>query len=271
MSQTPPPSDERSDVSQAPGVVRSILIRVLRATISVLEGWIDRLEATESAATTRSPLSSPLLWVGALVVAIGVGVVAVPLLLPSTEPTPPEVVLKPLPVEPQPPVRESPTPTPIELPPLPPSETESEPELDVREPETLKPSAESELPSELSSPDFARPVELAPPSLTPEQRLVAAVQAQIVQVAQPYEDNEFVRSVSADFEADRLRVSLKSQWYDLDPIQQDRLANELWGKAKSLDFTHVEITDEGGTLLARNPIVGDRAIVLQRSSTSLNL
>ncbi|MGC9504037.1 hypothetical protein [Baaleninema sp.] len=277
MSQTPPPSDDRPENSTSPGVVRSILVRILRGTSSVLDGWADRLEA-ETTAAARSPLASPFVWISAIAAVVVLAIVAVPLFSTPSQPTPPpEVAVR----EPEPtpppeiavreperlgePVEEVPPAAVTELEPEAEPEPELEPEAEPEPLPELEPEAEPGIPSDLSSPDLAKPLELARPPLTPEQRLVAAVRQQIVQVAKPYEDNEFVTGVSANFEADLLRVKLTSEWYDLEPPAQDDLANELWSKAQSLDFTNVEIADDRGTLLARNPVVGDRAIVIQRT------
>ncbi|MDC0832982.1 hypothetical protein POG22_08160 [Geitlerinema sp. CS-897] len=261
MSQTPPPSDDRPENSASPGVVRSLLVRVLRGTSSVLNRWADRLETEPTATEVRSPLASPLVWIGAIAAVVIVAIGVVPLFSSPSEPTAPEVAVREGEPTPEITVGEGePLPEPVEE--VPPADV-AEPELEPK-PEA-EPKAEPGIPSDLSSPDLATPLELAQPKLTPEQQLVAAVRRQIIQVAKPYEDNEFVTAVSANFEADLLRVKLTSQWYDLTPPAQDELANDLWSKAQSLDFTHVEIADEGGTLVARNPVVGDRAIVVQRT------
>jgi hypothetical protein len=263
MSQTPPPLDD----SQR-GWVRSLLIRLLRQTSQTLDTWANRLE-TDTPAASSSPLTNPLVWIGAIAVVV-VAVFVVPQWL--SQPTPPPEIAQrpqPQPVEPPPVVLEPELPAEPELPvePQPTLEPElpEEPELPVEPQPIVEPEPESQLPSDLTAPEIAEPLEIAEPPLTPEQQLVLAVRSQIAAVAEPYEDNPFVTALQANFEADLLRVQLTRQWYDLSQSDREQLANELWKKAQSLDFSHVEILDEVGEIVARNPVVGDRAIVLRRS------
>ncbi|MFP4222364.1 MAG: hypothetical protein ACLFSH_17515 [Phormidium sp.] len=300
MSQTPPPSEDRQ-----PGVLRSLLIGVLRRLIATLEAWLVRLERPELAEPL--PLwQNPLLWIGTIAatgIAIVVAVVAVPQLTPEQTPEqtpqPTDVAVTPTspPVGETPPVAQAPSrdERADELP------DESIPDRPQEEPEpSLAPSAPpavaetpqlpQETPPEMSPEPFPASPEPVQPSapakkpiqLTPEQQLIAAVRSQISDVARPYEDchrsglnltqqeecsedNRFVSRISANFEADLLRVEITRQWYDLDGKERSKLANGLWSKAQRLDFSHVEIVDQQGVLVARSPVVGHDVIILRRS------
>ncbi|MCC5896591.1 MAG: hypothetical protein JJU32_01565 [Phormidium sp. BM_Day4_Bin.17] len=280
MSQTPPPSDD-----QQSGLLRSLLIGVLRRLIALLERWLVRLETPEAAEPL--PLwQNPLLWLGAIAtVGIAVVVVVPQLGSPPTEiasqprPTP---VVEPAPApeapEPLAPVVEAPSPTEPQ-----PGQGPSEPPAVVEAPdlEELPESSPQPAPELAPSPPVSPP-QPQPRRLTPEQQLVAAVRSQISDVARPYErcyrsglnlkqqddcteENRFVTRISANFEADLLRVEITPQWYTLDSPERSQLANGLWNKAQRLDFSHVEIVDDEGVLVARSPVVGNDVIILRRS------
>ena len=109
--------------------------------------------------------------------------------------------------------------------------------------------------------------ETKPPVLemTPEQSLIAAIQDQVVDTAQRYGDSGIVRSIQADFRRGRLLVRIESdQWFGLNPVEQDRMAADLFGRSLDLDFNKLEITTVDGGLLARSPVVGDTMVILQR-------
>ncbi len=287
MSQTPPPSEDRQ-----PGALRSLLIGVLRRLIATLDAWLVRLERPELAEPL--PLwQNPLLWIGgiAAIAAVAIAVVVVPQF--TSEAT--DVAVTPTPA----PVREMPSVAP-EPPPVTQAPSQDEtadeivPDRQLNEPEpSLPPSAPPavaetpQLPQETPPERSPEPLKPSPPAkkpiqLTPEQQLIAAVRSQISDVARPYEDchrsglnltqqeecsddNRFVSRISANFEADLLRVEITRQWYDLDGKKRSELANGLWSKAQRLDFSHVEIVDPQGVLVARSPVVGNDVIILRRS------
>ncbi len=99
--------------------------------------------------------------------------------------------------------------------------------------------------------------------LTPEQSLIASIQEQITQASKHFSDG-LIQSVKANFAGGSLVVQVKDDWYSLGQSKQDKLAQKLRDEAQQLDFTHLEITDTQGTLLARSPVVGDNMIVFRR-------
>jgi len=124
-------------------------------------------------------------------------------------------------------------------------------------------------PAELTAPKSAQPIKLAPPPapvLTPEQSLVATIQKQVAEVTSQYA-NGLIQSIQANFPSSRLQVKVTNGWYELSSEQQDKLATEMFGRAKELDFSKLEIADLGGNLLARSPVVGTKMVILQRKTT----
>lgn len=99
--------------------------------------------------------------------------------------------------------------------------------------------------------------------LTPEQRLIAAIQAQLDEVTQPYGDN-IVRSIQADFAQNTLRITVGDAWYLLKEGLQDRLGMEVLKLAQVLDFKKMVVEDLQGNFVARNPVIGDRLVIVRR-------
>jgi len=104
-----------------------------------------------------------------------------------------------------------------------------------------------------------------PLRLTPEQRLIAAIQDQVAEITNQYADG-LIRSIQADFLGSRLVVTLGAGWYELTANKQNQVANEVLERSHRLDFTQVELLDESGELVARSPIVGSEMVILQREA-----
>ncbi|WP_072620131.1 hypothetical protein [Spirulina major] len=110
-----------------------------------------------------------------------------------------------------------------------------------------------------------QPAPATPPlRLTPEQRLIAAIQDQVAEITNQYAEG-LIRSIQADFLSSRLVVTVGEAWYGLEARRQDQVANEVLVRSRRLDFSQVELLDENGDQVARNPIVGSEMVILQRS------
>ncbi|ANV83772.1 hypothetical protein AWQ21_04885 [Picosynechococcus sp. PCC 7003] len=124
-----------------------------------------------------------------------------------------------------------------------------------------------ETPAPQVAPKVSEPAPVAsaepPKPLTPEQRLIAAIQAQLDEVTQPYGDN-IVRTIQADFETNTLRITVGDAWYLLREGLQDRLGMEVLDLAQLLDFKKMVVEDLAGNFVARNPVVGDRLVIVRR-------
>lgn len=117
-------------------------------------------------------------------------------------------------------------------------------------------------PAVLVSP--APTVKPSPPlKLTPEQKLIAQIQDQVAEISNQYV-NGLIQAVQANFRSSRLIVKVGNGWYGLSQPQQNKLANEMLGRARQLNFNKLEITDPDGVLLARSPVVGPEMIILKR-------
>ena len=143
--------------------------------------------------------------------------------------------------------------------------------------ENLTPNIESEpeisqidIPSELEAPAASEKLEIETVEpeiiLTPEQNLIAAIQNRVTEITQDYAEDSIV-SVEADFRQGSLSVILSNLWYELSQSRQNKLANDLLKRSRQLDFQKLIIKDPEGTLIARNPVIGNSAIVIQRVKT----
>ncbi len=117
-------------------------------------------------------------------------------------------------------------------------------------------SKQEEIPPQLETP---------PPAiaLTPEETLIAAIQNQLGNIG----DRTFpgiVESIQANFLGSNLTIKISSDWYSLEKKQQNELAAKIQQRSQELDFTHLEITDLQGKLIARNPVVGTEMIIFKR-------
>lgn len=139
------------------------------------------------------------------------------------------------------------------------------------EPSAVEPIAEP-LPESLPEPvvevpqpePVAEPISTPPePELTPEQKQVAAIQSQVMEISDRFIGG-LVMGVEPQIDRARLKVRVSEDWYRFNAEQQDQFANELWARSQTLDLPRLEITDAQGSLLARPPIVGETMIVLKR-------
>jgi hypothetical protein len=129
-----------------------------------------------------------------------------------------------------------------------------------------------ETPGEFTPPSFPNPLpnadEIPPPQsapdLTPEERFLSALQAQVANITEQYAGNPLIASIQPNFAASLLRIQVADDWYEIESDRQDRLARELLYKSQSLDFSKLELTDLAGKLVARSPVVGPDMIILRR-------
>ena len=138
-------------------------------------------------------------------------------------------------------------------------ETTTNPEVEVIDAEVTPPEEELET-KQTSIP------------LTPEEALIATIQNQIAEIsvipeASNSEGSTFsgiIESIKANFFDSNITVKISNSWYKLEEYQQDRLATEILQRSQELDFTHLEITDFKGKLIARSPVVGTGIVIFKR-------
>jgi hypothetical protein len=123
-------------------------------------------------------------------------------------------------------------------------------------------------PPELTAPEAPVPVAVEPvpqpqPELTPEQRLIASIQEQVSEVTREYAEG-LIQSIEANFQGSLLVVKVSDEWYNIAESRQNKLAAEMFARAKQLDFSKLDITDSKGSLVARSPVVGGEMIIVRR-------
>ena len=145
-----------------------------------------------------------------------------------------------------------------------PTQEETEPKPKVEIPPLIEQTPQEET---VSKPEIETP----PTPLTPEETLIAAIQNQVGEISLNLKSSssqrtfsEIIESIQANFLNSNLTIKINNNWYSLQKKQQDKLAAEILQRSQELDFTHLEITDLQGKLIARNPVVGTEMIIFKR-------
>ncbi|HEY9691399.1 MAG TPA: hypothetical protein V6D15_04305 [Oculatellaceae cyanobacterium] len=137
---------------------------------------------------------------------------------------------------------------------------------------TKLPPEEIQTPSELKAPKKPEPVEIVSPTpavLTPEQNLIASIQNQVTGITNQYADG-LIQSLEVNFPKSLLIIKVSSDWYDIKPGKQDKLADEMLSRSAEMDFSKLEITDTKGNIVARSPVVGTHMVILKRQLENLD-
>ncbi|MEM1366519.1 MAG: hypothetical protein AAGG02_00605 [Cyanobacteria bacterium P01_H01_bin.15] len=124
-------------------------------------------------------------------------------------------------------------------------------------------SAKTELGSATLLPSAAVPS--SPSVLTPEQGLVAAIQAQIEAITSSYTGG-IVSSIEANLFASELKITLSPEWGGFSPERQQAIADEMLSQAQSLNFTKLLLFDPDGELAARSPVIGNQMLLYLKNS-----
>lgn len=131
------------------------------------------------------------------------------------------------------------------------------------EPEVTAPVA---IPQDLVAPGRAKNLKIATvePELTftPEQTLIAALQTKLAEITVNYESNLF-QNIQVDLPQTSLLIEVTDSWYELNESRQTKLTNEILKRSRQLNFSKLQFQDSTGTLVARNPVVGDRIIIIE--------
>ncbi|WP_414620754.1 hypothetical protein [Calothrix sp. CCY 0018] len=146
-----------------------------------------------------------------------------------------------------------------------PTQEETEPKPKIEIPPLIEQTPQEETVSKLE-------IKTPPTPLTPEETLIAAIQNQVGEISLNLKDSnskngtfaEIIESIQANFLNSYLTIKINNDWYSLQKKQQDKLAAEILQRSQELDFTHLEITDLQGKLIARNPVVGTEMIIFKR-------
>ncbi|BAY45258.1 hypothetical protein SAMD00079811_28610 [Scytonema sp. HK-05] len=182
-------------------------------------------------------------------------------------PTPPAGEETPLPAEEitPPPTQETPPPVAKEETPPPAEEITPPPTQETPPPvaEITPPTVEETPPSEPEPEPTPTPTLV----LTPEQTLIASIENQVAQISDRFASG-LIQSIQANFRSSSLALTISEEWYNLKQEQQEKLLAQMLQRSKELDFSHLDILDPQGRLVARNPVVGTNMIIFQRRATT---
>jgi hypothetical protein len=109
-------------------------------------------------------------------------------------------------------------------------------------------------------------VKLPPVKLTPDQKLLAKLQA-VTGVGEASRNGNrptLLQSVKPNKTQATLQITLKQDWYNLDFAQQDTVAQDLFTQAQKLRFKTLALVNGTGEVVARSPVVGNEMVVLLR-------
>lgn len=123
------------------------------------------------------------------------------------------------------------------------------------------------IPAELAAPPTVA-VTPALPILSPEEILLASLEAKVADLIQSYGENLF-EGIQANLLGSQLQVQLSDRWYEIEPLRQDQLTGQLWQQSQEMDFKQLQIIDSQGNLIARSPVIGSEMVIVQRISTTV--
>lgn len=130
--------------------------------------------------------------------------------------------------------------------------------------ETPTPQEVAPTPEQITPIPLATPTILPPPpklEIIPQQPLIAAIQEQVAAITDKY-TQELINSVEANFLSSRLIIKVGDSWQELDPNNQQKIADEILQQCQKLDFRKLEIYDTQDHLLARSPVVGKSMLLM---------
>ncbi|MEM6612824.1 MAG: hypothetical protein AAF652_11350, partial [Cyanobacteria bacterium P01_C01_bin.72] len=105
-------------------------------------------------------------------------------------------------------------------------------------------------------------------NLSPEQNLLAALDTRLSELVQAY-PRETVAAIRPNLSTNSLLVEVTDSWHSLDESEQNSLGQEMLERSRAFGFDKLELKDQAGTLVARNPIIGDHIIVLYNDSQDI--
>ncbi|ARV57560.1 hypothetical protein BZZ01_01960 [Nostocales cyanobacterium HT-58-2] len=270
---------------------KATILRILRGTIGVLQATVEQLETAPAPSAEETPgffqklqlgwsaalgkirsflpqnLSTKLSDTALTGIIAGLAVILVwttshlfagqpteVATVPPTEEAPPATITTP-----------PTTPPEVEAPSTPPTAEETPPPVE----EIAPPPVAEEIPPPVEETPPPEPEPTPTPTilLTPEQILIASIENQVAEISDRFASG-LVQSIQANFRSSRLAVTISDEWYNLKQSQQDKLLAQILERSNELDFSHLDIVDSQGRLVARNPVVGTGMIVFQRRSFS---
>ena len=98
---------------------------------------------------------------------------------------------------------------------------------------------------------------------TPEQSLIADIQARVSQISRSYVVG-LVQSVEVNWPQQVIAINVSNNWYGLGDEAQDTIAQSIYTQTQGLAFSTLQLRDPEGVVVARNPVVGPAMVILKR-------
>ncbi len=147
--------------------------------------------------------------------------------------------------------------------------SEAATEIEIIAPKVKTPEVETVKTPEVKTPEVKtvkapRKIDI---QFTPEQNFITAIQKQVIKVSNSYEP-ELLKTIEANFNNSKLLITIDNQWYEFNEARQDKVANEILKRSRQLAFDKVILQNQDGELLARNPVVGNNMVILERENAA---
>lgn len=138
-----------------------------------------------------------------------------------------------------------------------------------------EPASEAATEIEIITPEVKSPEKITPKikpvktlekpriQFTPEQNFIAAIENKVAKISSSYEP-ELLTTIEADFNSNKLLITVNEQWYEFSSDRQDKISNEILKRSRKLAFDKVIIQNTKGELLARSPVVGNNMVIFKR-------
>ncbi|WP_373480043.1 hypothetical protein [Geminocystis sp.] len=102
-------------------------------------------------------------------------------------------------------------------------------------------------------------------NVTPEQSLLTNIENQITNITNKY-GNKLILYIEANFSTNNLVITFSQDWYKLTENEQNNVVNDVFDKVKNLNFYKFNIKDANNNLLARNAVIGNKIIIVNRGN-----
>jgi hypothetical protein len=121
------------------------------------------------------------------------------------------------------------------------------------------------------SPDSQSKIVIPEPEIIPEsedveyevkEELPASIANKFFQIANDYGE-DLIYLIIPNYNNNSMTIVINQNWQEIDKQKQEELSDKLFKKSQSIDFYRFQIKDRQGNLLARNPAIGDRIILIK--------
>ena len=102
-------------------------------------------------------------------------------------------------------------------------------------------------------------------NVTPEKSLLTNIENEIKNITNKY-GNKLILYIEANFSTNNLVITFSQDWYKLTENEQNNVVNDVFDKVKNLNFYKFNIKDANNNLLARNAVIGNKIIIVNRGN-----